>query len=224
MSNPFPSPAPGLFSARARRQGKRARTRARLMDAAVAAFAERGLEAASVNAIAEAAGVANGTFYHHFRDKDEIVGAVAFGIAGELARRIDASMQHVDDAAERVCSGTRHIVELAASAPDWGRALVRAAWSLPELRHQVAAFARADLERGVSDGVFGVEVDDLLVDVFAAMVLAAVNQRVSGEAGADAGERVAEHQLRMLGVPARRARRIAHHELAPLSLTDAFPD
>ena len=35
-----------------------------------------------------------------------------------------------------------------------------------------------------------------------------------------AGARVAEHQLRMLGVPAARAKRVAWRELAPLSLDE----
>ena len=58
-----------IFGEAARGQGKSARTRARLMDAAVAVFARDGFEAASVNEIARAADVANGTFYLHFRDR-----------------------------------------------------------------------------------------------------------------------------------------------------------
>ena len=75
---------PPAFANRARAEGKSARTRARLMDAAVAVFARKGIEAASVNEIAQAADVANGTFYNHFKDKDEIVGVVAFAIGSRL--------------------------------------------------------------------------------------------------------------------------------------------
>ena len=62
--------------------------------------------------------------------------------------------------------------------------------------------------------------DDLLVDLFASMVLMAVFLRLEGEEGPDAGARVAEHQLRMLGVPAARAKRVAWRELTPLSLVE----
>ena len=208
----------GVFADRARGRGKRLRTRARLMDAAVEAFAREGIDAVSVNAIAQSADVSNGTFYNHFRDKDEIVGAVAFGIARELARRIDDAMSHVDDAALRVGFGTRQCVELAARAASWGRTWVRSMGSLPELRREVAAHARADLERGVRDGVFKIEVDDLLVDVFTAMVVTAVVLRLDGEAGPEAGSKVAELQLRMLGVPPTRARRAAWGPLEPLEI------
>ena len=59
-----------LFAPEVASLGKSARTRAQLMDAAIAVLARHGIEAASVNEIARAAGVANGTFYVHFRDKD----------------------------------------------------------------------------------------------------------------------------------------------------------
>lgn len=210
---------PQLFASRARGQGKSARTRARLMDAAVEVFARQGIEAASVNEIAQVADVANGTFYNHFKDKADVVGVVAFAIAGDVTRRLDEAMADLEDAAERASFATRQFVELATSAPDWGRALVRAVWHLPELRRQVSAFARADLERGVKSGLFKVEIDDFLVDLFASLVIMTVFLRLEGEAGPDAGAQAAEHQLRMLGVPPARARRVAWRALTPLSLT-----
>jgi AcrR family transcriptional regulator len=208
----------GVFGHRAQGAGKRARTRARLMDAAAEAFARRGIEAASVNEIAHTAEVSNGTFYNHFRDKDEIADAVAFAIASDFARRIDRAMRDVTDPAERIGFGTRHFIDLATREPTWGRAMLRALGSLPKLRRQVAAFARADLERGAGAGVFKVEVDDLLVDLFTSLVATAVLLRLEGEGDPDLGARTAEHQLRMLGVPPARARRTARRPLAPLSL------
>ena len=210
----------GVFSARARGQGKSARTRARLMDAAAEAFARKGIEAASINSIAQAADVSNGTFYNHFRDKDELVAAVAFGILHDLVERIDDAMQDLRDPAERVCFGTRQIIELAASEPVWGHALCRAVWSMPDLRHEVAQLARADLELGAREGVFRVDVDDLLVDVFSSMALMGIVLRLSKEGDSEVGPRVAEHQLRMLGVPPGRARRAARRPIAPLFVSD----
>ena len=210
----------GVFSTRARGQGKSARTRARLMDAAAEAFARKGIEAASINGIAQAADVSNGTFYNHFRDKDELVATVAFGILYDLAERIDEAMRDLRDPAERVCFGTRQIIELAAREPVWGHALCRAAWSMPDLRREVVQRARADLELGAREGVFRVEVDDLLVDVFSSMVLMGVIRRLGEDGGPEVGPRVAEHQLRMLGVPPARARRAARRPITPLLVRD----
>ena len=118
--------ASGLFLDEARKLGKGARTRARLMDAAARLFARDGFEAASVNEIARVADVANGTFYVHFRDKEEIAAAVAFAVATHVVGQLDTAMTDVDDAVERVSLATRRFVELASSQPDWGRALFRA--------------------------------------------------------------------------------------------------
>jgi AcrR family transcriptional regulator len=208
----------GVFAERARGESKSARTRARLMDAAAEAFAAQGIEGVSVNAIAHAADVSNGTFYNHFRDKGEIVAAVAFTIARDLAIRIDAAMSDLEDPAQRVAFGTRQFIELASSEPAWGRSLTSAIWVLPELRREVTTFARADLERGVRDGSFRVDVDDVLVDVLMSTVMMGIYLRTREKAGPEVGEEIAEHQLRMLGVPPARARSAAHRPLEPLQV------
>lgn len=55
---------------------KRAQTQDRLMDAATALFAEKGVLAASVEEICERAGFTRGAFYSNFDSKDELMLAV----------------------------------------------------------------------------------------------------------------------------------------------------
>jgi AcrR family transcriptional regulator len=59
-----------------RPSARRAQTRARLMDAAVTVFAERGIIGASVEEICESAGFTRGAFYSNFSGKDELVVAL----------------------------------------------------------------------------------------------------------------------------------------------------
>src|SRR5262245_53509477 len=113
----------GRFLSEARQAGKAARTRARLMDAAVSLFARDGFAAVSVNEIARQADVANGTFYTHFKDRDEIAALVALTIAGRVVRQLDDLMADVDDAVERTSLATRRFIDLGVSEPDWGGAL-----------------------------------------------------------------------------------------------------
>ena len=210
--------ATGLFGGEARHLGKSARTRARLMDAAVQLFSRQGFEAASVNEIAKLAEVANGTFYAHFRDKDEIATAVAFGVAEQVVSQIHAAMADIEDAVLRSSLGTRRFIDLAASHPDWGGALVRALNTFQALRERVAGYLRTDFEMGVRQGAFTVEIDDFVIDTFAAMTASALHGRLQGRFGDDAGSRVAELQLRMLGVDPDRARDAAWRPIAPISL------
>lgn len=210
--------APGLFALEARGQNKSARTRARLMDAAVRLFAREGFEAASVNEIARLAEVANGTFYVHFKDRDEIAGAVAFGIAQGVTAQIAGAMEGLEDAVERTCLATRSFIDLACSQPDWGRALFMASLRYPQLRSGVMNHVRADLELGARQGSFTTPIDDFVAGAHGAMTLSALRARLDGEAGPDAGQRVAELQLLMLGVPAARAREAAWRDRPTLSL------
>ena len=56
---------------------KRARTRARLLDAALALTREKGFEQTTVQDIAERAGVSTGSIYGNFRNRDELFMALA---------------------------------------------------------------------------------------------------------------------------------------------------
>lgn len=199
--------------------GKSARTRAKLMQAALGVFAREGFEAASVNAIARAADVVNGTFYLHFKDKNDIAAAVTFGLAADVARQLDEAMADIDDAVERTSTATRRFIELASAQPDWGWALWRANWFFPGFRENVAARLRADLMRGREQGAFTVEIDNFLISIFTSMMIAALFGRLQGTAGPEAGSKVAELQLRMLGVAPATAKKAAWRALPPLDVT-----
>jgi AcrR family transcriptional regulator len=202
-------PQSSLFSAKAKHLGKSARSRARLIDAALAVFAREGLEAASVNEITREAEMANGTFYLHFRDKDELTSVVALSVAAEIVHEMDEAMADIDDAIERVSLGTRQFIHIASERLNWGWAFCQAFWVLPELRREAGQYLRRDLERGVAQGVFSIRVDDFLVEMVSSLVNVALFARMNGTAGAEAGSKAAEMQLRMLGVDPDRAKQAA---------------
>ncbi len=90
---------------------KSARAHSQVIEAAVALFAERGLEATSMDAIAKASGVSKATIYRHWPDKDslclEVLGYL-HGLdkeppvfdSGDFRADLIAQLQH-DPAAER---------------------------------------------------------------------------------------------------------------------------
>ena len=67
------------------------RTRARILDEALALFNEHGEANVTTGAIADALGMSPGNLYYHFRNKDEIV--------AELLRRFEARMDLEPDVA-----------------------------------------------------------------------------------------------------------------------------
>lgn len=70
----------------------RASTRARLRASGQKLLAERGLHAVTSHDIADAAGVAAGTFYLHFRDKEELFRELVFEAVAELEQRLESAV------------------------------------------------------------------------------------------------------------------------------------
>lgn len=71
----------------------RAETRRRLVAAATELFAREGLPATTSTRIARAAGVAAGTFYLHFADKQALFREIAFGALAALREEMDAAQR-----------------------------------------------------------------------------------------------------------------------------------
>lgn len=69
---------------------RRAATRRRLADAAIPIFAARGVEAATVEEICDAAGFTRGAFYSNFESKDELCVEVMRGIAMSTSQAAEA--------------------------------------------------------------------------------------------------------------------------------------
>ena len=78
----------GSYPSRTRR---RLRTRDRLFEAALAEFHRAGVDAAQIEAIVRAAGVARGTFYLHFPTKDHVLMELLRRRQAALAARLRAA-------------------------------------------------------------------------------------------------------------------------------------
>lgn len=68
------------------------RRRGAIIEAAGTLFVERGVDATTVDEIALSAGVAKGTFYHHFDSKADVVGALREGFCETFLGRVDAAV------------------------------------------------------------------------------------------------------------------------------------
>ena len=76
----------------ATQEQRKAETRQRLLDAAAVLFAERGIEAVSIDAIAEAADRTSGAVYAHFGNKDGLLQALVADRVNETAAVMDAEL------------------------------------------------------------------------------------------------------------------------------------
>ena len=90
MGSPRPS-AVAESPSRGVREARRLETRARLLHAALAEIARRGLGGADVSAIAAAAGVVRGTFYFHFPTKEHVLIEIERDEETRIAGELDAA-------------------------------------------------------------------------------------------------------------------------------------
>ncbi len=77
-----------------RRERKKRLNRRRILEAALRLFETQGVEATTIEAIAEAADVSRGTFYNYFHTKESLLGAIA---AEELSDLEERSSNAEDD-------------------------------------------------------------------------------------------------------------------------------
>jgi AcrR family transcriptional regulator len=100
-----------------RRERTKAANRAALVDAARDAFGELGYEAVGVRDIVRRTGLASGTFYNYFADKEAVFRAVVQEAGAEVRRRVRAARAGADGFPEFVEVGYRAYFEAIVEDP-----------------------------------------------------------------------------------------------------------
>ena len=202
---------------------RRARTRAQLMQAARALYAERAVEAVTIDELVNEAGVAKGTFYVHFEHLTDLQAAVA----GELAQTFDDLLQplrlKLADPIERIAAGCAAFIREALRDPAWGSLVARGAWALPTVASAARTNLSRDLHHAAAKGRLSAMTPELAFDLVTGIVLQAM--RAAGErrlSPSDAPAAV-EAILRAVGVASDEAHVIVERVLAMPGSTAAAP-
>jgi AcrR family transcriptional regulator len=100
------------------REEKKARTRAQLIDAAASVFARRGFAAASLDEVADEAGLTKGAVYSNFDSKEELFQVVIDERLNEPMLRLAEDLDTRGTFAERAMEGARMFVDMAQQERD----------------------------------------------------------------------------------------------------------
>jgi AcrR family transcriptional regulator len=98
---------------------RRAQTRKALLDAAAELFATRGIDGASIDAIAEAAGRTSGAIYDHFGGKEGLLFALLEGWVDDVAAVIGAELAAATNLDEQMAALWRNVSEPIAGEGRW---------------------------------------------------------------------------------------------------------
>ncbi len=188
---------------------KKARTRQQLLDAAMRIYARTGAGGLALNALAEEAGVSNGTVYNYFRTREEVLEAVGLELAVQLSEQVLVFSEGVSSGAERLCIGVRTFMNKALDDPEWARALITVVRYAEGVRSALANYLRADLQAGRQQGDFDYSNEEMAMAMVVSATTGAMNFVVEGFDVGQPDRVAAEMILQSLGVTAEKAKCIA---------------
>ena len=131
-------PGPGCYANRMSRQMNKERTRRRLLQAILKTIHRYGHGALTTGRVAQLAGVAQPTFYVHFRSMDQALEEVAESVARELGTEFDPGATEqaeraADELQEAVFKCTRSLVRDRTAAAVFLSSTQRmSGWAVPQ--------------------------------------------------------------------------------------------
>lgn len=195
--------------------GRVARRRKRNLEALLQAgqdvMSEKGIDAATMQEIADRADVGAGTVYNYFKSKDELAIAVLQQIMEQLAIRIEDVTKGFKDPADVYGYGIRTVLETATGDVRWKQLLYRAEVISDTLFNSMGPYAIRDIENAARSSRFHVA-DAALVWRLACHAIIGVSLEITrGNLPLTAIDETVVRLLCMTGIGIVEARIIAGH-------------
>lgn len=130
-----------------------ARTRTALLAAGLELVAERPIDAIAIDEVVARAGVAKGSFFNHFTDKQGFAAALGEEVRAELEARVGAANAGVIDPVLRIGGGMRVALDFALSERKRTIVMLRGLELSTGIDHRLNQGLRADIEGLVRAGL-----------------------------------------------------------------------
>lgn len=195
---------------------RRLRTRAKLLQAGLEVMAEKGLDAATINEITEAADVGFGSFYNHFESKDALFQALIQLHVDGWSRRLDALQEQTGDHAEILAAAIRHSLDQVRRDRTWGWFLYRIGPRMLRTQSGLVGRMVERIRRGSEADRFRNPDPEMAMRMAVGGILGAIAGILHDELGQDAGDRTARQVLVLLGLDAAEADRLVARPLPAL--------
>jgi len=179
---------------------QRQKTRIALIGAALSVMAKKGVEAATINDITEAADVGFGSFYNHFASKEEILAVVTDELLERIGGLIDATTSAIDEPWRKFATAIRLFIRIVISKPEWAQFIVRVSADPNYRKHGIFRRLFRDIDQ-ISEAAGSHVVDPELARYsIGGAMLFMISALLEGELPKrGAAERIAAGCLRILG-------------------------
>jgi AcrR family transcriptional regulator len=195
---------------------KRERTRSSLLEAAYRVFAQKEMDAVTIDDIIAAAGVARGTFYNYFQTREDVLRAVAASLSDAMNQQVWAQSTDISDPAERLAIAMRQFLHQARRDATWGWVIVRIGLVAAPLSETIERGVMSDLEAGIRLNRFQADSIQSAMDLVLGTGLMAMRSILEGHTAPNHPEQITKLILKTLGVPDAEAQAIAFKDLEPL--------
>lgn len=92
-----------------------------ILQAALACFSESGVDATTIEMIRDRSGASIGSLYHHYGNKERIIGALYLAGIGQYAALLDAGLQQAMSAEAVVKLFVTSYIDWVSANPQWAR-------------------------------------------------------------------------------------------------------
>lgn len=193
---------------------RRAQTRRQVTAAALAVFAEKGLDAPVIDDFIQAAGVARGTFYNHFSSTAELLDAATKMLEDSVMHSTLAAIGDIEDPAQRLATGVRLWLYWSRRDQVGCAFVVRSRFRGPLVEQQLAA----DLAGGRDAGVFSFPSVATARDLLVGTILEAMRRMMDTRVPKAYTDDIARLVLQGLGADKRSVDRLMARPLPPFEL------
>ena len=192
------------------------RNRAALVDAGYRVISDKGVDAATMQEIAEIADVGAGTIYSYFKSKDDLAVAVMEKVMHRLALRIEEVTDTFEDPAQVYAFGVRTVIEAATGDTRWRRLLNRSEVIADAMFRRMGPFAMRDLENATKAGRFKISNVEVTWKMATYAIIGVGLAITRGELPRSAIDETVVRCLCMAGVSVDQAHDLANRPRPPL--------
>lgn len=184
---------------------RRQRTEARILESALAVFAEKGPDAPRIDDFIRAACIARGTFYNYYRSTEELLEATSHVLEDALIESINIELERLENPLERLATGIRLWLRKAQEDAVWCRFTVRVRRRAMGVERELGNDLRNAMRAGQIRTVDAQVARDLVVGT----ILEAMNRMINDTVPATYAQNVTQSILLGLGADRRRAKTLA---------------
>jgi len=181
--------------------------REQLVAEAIKLFGQRGYDSATLDAVAEAAGVRKQSLLYYFPTKEDLFQACVDDLSGRVARILEQALEGIEEDDDPISRVIHAIFKLAQDSPEFPGFMREASWRGADVVQRFASVmdplrkrALVFLERGMSSGKLRKQDPILLLFMIYTAVVGSITEAgvlraVGGGAGGRAALRKREEEL-----------------------------